>query len=508
MKYTVNTLFKIMKNDINVLFKDRVVVKTHYGKIAGIVSDGMMIWKGIPYAKAPKGDLRFKAPQKPELFTKVYHAYQFQPICPQMIRFEKETENENCLNLNIYSSSLQTKKPVMVYIHGGAFIAGSGSQYLYNGVNIARKDIVVVTLNYRLGALGMFNFSFLDKEFVCNLALRDQLAALEWVFQNIIFFGGDPQDITVCGQSAGAISVLGLLNISDAHKYIKKAIAISPLPDFFNTEEQSIQIARGFLNSQNVEEKDAKEWLLKINPEQLNIKARSYTKTYDRKNGLDVLMPVIDGKLLSLRPLCSVKQGKSLHVPLLIGVTKNELDILFRLKYYKEMAENEILCLMSEEKSFSQRLIDIYGQNNIKKYYPMIARDFLIRIPSEWYASFHSNYAKTWIYRFDYENMLLKLSGMHATHALDLIFVFKNFDNAIAKLLFLLTPFKKTAFELSDRMQDDFVEFIKTGNLEWKCFSEENSVKIYDKDGDYIESAKNDEIRKLWKQTNFYNGIQ
>lgn len=499
--------FEKLKDSLFYTNKQKVIVQTNYGKMQGLKNNNVFVWKGIPYAKAPKGNLRFKAPHPPNVFKGIYYATKFKPICPQMIRFEKEVENENCLNLNIYSSSITSKKPVMVFLHGGAFIAGSGSQYLYDGVNLAKKDIVVVTINYRLGALGMLNFSFLDEEFASNLALRDQLAAIEWIYQNISAFGGNAEDITVCGQSAGAISVICLLNMPCAKKFIKKAIAISPLPDILNSKERSVEIAKGFLRSQNIEESKAKKWLVNIKAEKLNELARAYTKSFKRKNGLDILMPVIDGDLIPQRPLLSVKDGHSHYIPLMIGITKNEVDIIFKLKNYKDMAENELYYLMDEEKDIREKLIKAYGEKNIEKHYAEICRDWLVRIPSEWYAIFHSQNADVWLYRFDYENLFLKLTGLHTVHTLDLIFAFKNFDNIIGKLLFSLTPFRKRAFALAERLQNDIVGFVKNGYASWDCFHKINSVKVYNSNGDKIETCEDDKVREIWKKTKFYNNI-
>lgn len=496
-----------VKNHFANAKKEKIIVDTLYGKVAGYLCDGIYVWKGIPYAKAPKGELRFNAPQQPERFKGVYNATKFKPVCPQMIRFQKEKENENCLNLNVYSPSITVKKPVMLFLHGGAFIAGSGSQYLYNGTNIAQKDVVVVTINYRLGALGMFNFSFLDEKFVTNIALRDQLAALEWVYDNISAFGGDREDITVCGQSAGAISVICLLNIPSAKKYIKKAVAISPLPDILNSKERSIEIAKGFLKWLNIEESKAKECLMNISTRELNKLARAYTKTYERKNGLDVLMPVIDGQLLPERPLSSVKNGNSNYIPLLIGITKNEVDIVFKLKNYKDMAQNELSYFFDDEKEIEEEIVKAYGEKDFMKIYPIIGRDWLVKIPSEWYAEFHTDHADVWLYRFDYENLFLKLTGLHTAHTLDLIFAFKNFDNMVGKLLFSLTPFRRKAYELADRLGDDLVNFIKSGKAPWERFNNGNAVKIYNKDGDNIETAEKDSIRQIWQKTNLYKNI-
>ncbi|MDD4316367.1 MAG: carboxylesterase family protein, partial [Clostridia bacterium] len=399
------------------------------------------------------------------------------------------------------------RRPVMVFIHGGAFITGSGSQYIYDGQNFADKGVVVVTFNYRMGALGMFNFSFIDKDFAANLALRDQLMALEWVYENIEGFGGNAEDITVCGQSAGAISLTCLLSVPEAKPYIKKAIVISSFPDIINSREQSINIAEDFLKFIGIEEPRAKEKLLAMDAAELTEHTKAFTKNCRRKNGLDLLMPCVDGEFLPEKPLTAVKNGNAHYVPLLIGVTKSEVDILFRLKGFKSMATKELECLLEEEHQIKEELLAAYGELPAERAYPLIGRDWLIRIPSEWYAKSHSQRATVWMYRFDYENLFLKLTGMHSVHALDLLFAFKNFDNIIGRVLFSLTPVRAKAMELADRLQEDIINFIKTGSSPWQPFDGGYAVKVYDAAGDRLETDEKDAVREIWQKTEIYKKI-
>lgn len=483
-----------------------VIVETKYGKVRGICAKNGYVWKGIPYAAPPIGKNRFKAPQDPEPWQGVYEAQSFRPICPQFLPLEKEQQSEDCLYLNVFSPSTIGRKPVMVFIHGGAFILGSGSQSLYDCQNIASKGIVAVTLNYRLGAFGMFNFSFIDESFATNIALQDQTKALQWVYENIDSFGGDPEDITLFGQSAGAISVTCLLNTPSAMPYIKKAIISSSFPDMINSHQRSLEIAKDFLKFADIEEKDAKERLLSITAEELNNHTKAFTKNCRRKNGLDLMMPYVDKDFLPEKPLASVKKGNACYVPLLIGVTKSEVDILFRLKNFSGMATEEMEHLLEDEKKVKEELLAAYNLPQ-KKAYPLIGRDWLIRIPSEWYAKNHGLYAPVWMYRFDYENLFLKLTGMHSVHALDLLFIFNNFDNIIGRVLFSLTPVRLKAMQLANRMQDDIVTFIKSGKAPWRQFDDDYTTNVYDADGDRLETDAEDAIRRIWQKTEIYKKI-
>ena len=180
-------------------------------------ADGVTAFKGIPYAKPPIGDLRWRAPQPPEPWAGVRRADTFGPRCVQPSRRENsisyygpEQESEDCLFLNVWTAAAGAgeKRPVMVWLHGGAFYVGSGAIALFDGAYLANRGTVVVTVNYRLGRLGFLAHPELTREsgFSGNYGLLDQIAALQWVKHNIAAFGGDPDCVTVFGQSAGSIS--------------------------------------------------------------------------------------------------------------------------------------------------------------------------------------------------------------------------------------------------------------------------------------------------------------
>src|ERR1700761_2810784 len=199
-----------------------VIVKVAQGEVQGVSSDGIAIYKGLPFAAPPIGDLRWRAPKAPAKWTGVRAATAFSATCAQA---------EDCLYLNIYepAEAKNAKLPVMVWIHGGAFIFGSGSAY--DGSQFARQGVVVVTVNYRLGRAGWFAHPALTAEdpkgLLANYGLMDQVAALSWVHDNIKVFGGDPKNITIFGESAGAISVNYLMLAPQAKGLFQKALAES-----------------------------------------------------------------------------------------------------------------------------------------------------------------------------------------------------------------------------------------------------------------------------------------
>ncbi|MEO7093477.1 MAG: carboxylesterase family protein, partial [Polyangiales bacterium] len=213
-----------------------LVVETRTGTVRGELRDGVSIWKGIPYAAPPIGALRFRPPQPAAGWPGERDATKFGTVAAQsrdpaitMMSGvgDKVISGEDCLTLNVFSPGADgAKRPVVVWIHGGAFIMGSGSTPLYHGNSFAANhDLVVVTVNYRLGLFGLLYLGDLapDRE-AGNYALLDQIAALRWVRDNIAAFGGDPDQVTVMGESAGAISIGSLLAMPAARGLFHRAI--------------------------------------------------------------------------------------------------------------------------------------------------------------------------------------------------------------------------------------------------------------------------------------------
>lgn len=197
---------------------DRTVAHTTLGRLRGTTEGGVHVWRGVPYARQPLGELRFAAPIAPEPWSGVRDALEHGPIPPQGRSFvgggrdDPKLRDEACLTLTVWSPDTTAALPVMVWIPGGAFVYGAGQLQLYNGSRLAANgNVVVVNVTYRIGAFGGLDLSALGDGFDDNLALRDQLAALRWVRENIAAFGGDPDRVTVFGESAGATSVLALL---------------------------------------------------------------------------------------------------------------------------------------------------------------------------------------------------------------------------------------------------------------------------------------------------------
>ncbi len=237
-------------------------VKTANGILEGINESGIKIFKGVPFAAPPVGELRWKAPQPIKNWEGIRKADKFGPRPMQLpiysdMNFRSDTTSEDCLYLNIWTPAVTGKEklPVLVYFYGGGFIAGSSDEYRYGGENMARRGIVTITVNYRLGIFGFFAYPELTKESSHhssgNYGYLDQNAALKWVKENIAAFGGDPDKITIAGESAGSISVSAQMCSPLSKDLIAGAIgssgsllgALPPVP-IIDAEKNGLKVAK------------------------------------------------------------------------------------------------------------------------------------------------------------------------------------------------------------------------------------------------------------------------
>ena len=236
-------------------------VETTAGAVQGRMKDGIFDFRGIPFAAPPVGELRFRPPQPVEPWTGVRDATAFGPMAMQnqgvmetMFGAPPRPMSEDCLTLNVWTPGLDdARRPVMVWIHGGGFLFGTGATPWYDGRSFARDDIVLVTINYRLGSFG-----FLHIDGQGNNGILDQVAALEWVRDNIAAFGGDPGNVTAFGESAGAMSVGTLLGLPAAKGLFVKAIPESGAAHAPRTAEQAEELVDVFLTALDVDNSPVK----------------------------------------------------------------------------------------------------------------------------------------------------------------------------------------------------------------------------------------------------------
>jgi para-nitrobenzyl esterase len=303
--------------------------RTANGALQGAtLPSGIHSFKGVPFAAPPVGDRRWKAPQPMQSWTTVRPATQFGPRAMQLplfgdMNFRSPNVSEDCLYLNVWTGAkkAQEKRPVLVYFYGGGFVAGDGSEPRYDGEAMAKRGIVAVTVNYRLGVFGFMAHPELTKESPNhasgNYGLLDQQAAIQWVRKNIAAFGGDPAHITIAGESAGSWSVSAQLAAPASKDLIVGAIAesgsllgLQPLP----TLAQGEQMGVGFATSLNATSLAA----LRALPAQQLLEATG-------KQGAPRFSPVVDGYFLPKQPTEIFAAGQQAHVPLLVGWNSQEM---------------------------------------------------------------------------------------------------------------------------------------------------------------------------------------
>lgn len=470
------------------------------GCYKGIEENGVFIWRGIPYAKPPTGELRFRAPERAEQIDGVFDATGFGPCCFQE-KPEREM-SEDCLTLNIWSpKGGGRKKAVLFFIHGGSFSGGAGSDAEYDGANLCKNgEVVVVTINYRLGVLGFLDFSFLNQAFLPNCGLRDMIMALRWTANNIEAFGGDPNNITVFGQSAGAVAVSALIVIPEAREYIAKAIMMSGDPTLPHRKDQYMEVSKKFLAFAGIRDE---QQLLCTGAEELVSYQKEFTKHC--KLGSGTFMLEIDGELIHDYPVVEARRGCTKEIPILVGTTREEMSFLFIKKLAQRLDVLGIYnALMDQEpvavKETLERLYGQYGRLGRVR----MASDIVFRIGSTWFAEACSENTDTWMYRFDYASPAMKLARLYSFHSSDIPFVFGNFSAGHAPTMFLLSPFKKKINRLYQEMQQDFFRFAKTGTLPWKkCDGERTEGKCYNIQS-HIGHMIDPSIKAEYKKTNYY----
>ncbi len=473
-------------------------VKTKNGTIAGLKEGDILSYRGVPYAKPPVGSLRFMPAQKAESWEGVLDASSFGAACPQTKKYR--SSSEDCLTLNIWTPGTdQKERPVFFYIHGGSFCAGTGSDPEYNGTNLAKNgDVVVVTINYRLGALGFLDFSFLGEEFSPNCGLSDIVMALSWVHENIAAFGGDPHNITVLGQSAGAIAASVLPVMPAARKYVSKVIMMSGGPSLLYTKAQYQEVARKFLKFMGI--KSARE-LKAMDVRTLVAKQRKFASHCGLGDG--TFMIEVDGGLVPEYPIPAAAQGAARDIPILIGTTKEEMSFLCIKVLSKVLDISKILRrnIDQEKEEVKARLKAAYRRYG-KRAESMMLTDRVFRMASVWYAEVYNQYANTWMYRFDYETPAMKAVALRACHSCDIPFVFGNYHAGHYKWMFLL-PSIKTTRRVSREIQQDFVSFAKGEKLGWQeCCGIDTPAKCYDKYFSVIPMV-DPEIEKEYDKSEF-----
>lgn len=402
---------------------DAPVVETPWGAVMGRVRDGVRVFMGLPYAAAPVGDLRWRAPQPHPGWSGVRDAAEAGPAPLQAgpadvadivsVGGAPEPTSEDCLTLNVWAPAGADRAPVMVWLHGGSNRMGAGSLPFYDGAAFARDGVVLVTINYRMGQMGFFAHPALTAEArsdepLGNQALLDQIAALEWVRDAIAAFGGDPAKVTLFGESAGGLDILALMTARRARGLFSQAIVQSgggwlPATPLKTAEARGVAAAAALGLDATA------------TPAQLRALDGRRLAAVEGAFG-----PVIDGRLLDRDPISAFARGDFADVPLIIGANSGE-DSLLNYgggleRFGKLIRPNAKLKRVYPEARDDEALIRAGF------------RDFAFAAPARWVAR-RPKRAPSWLYMFDYVETAKRETTPRAAHAAEIFHVFETLDH-------------------------------------------------------------------------------
>lgn len=490
-----------------------LTVKLKQGILKGITEKGTYVWKGVRYAQAPVGPLRFKAPLPLPAGNEMIDATRFGNIeaQPKTPLRSKGRASEDCLFLNIWCSvSGSAKKPVLFWVHGGGFTMGSGSDGLYDGSSLARNgDIIVVTFNYRLGPLGFLDLSILNKDsikFDVNLGLRDQVAALKWVKENIGAFGGDPDNITIAGESAGGTSILALMATPYAKALFKKAIVQSAAAKGATDTKNLSSITKDYLNILGVSADNiSKLYSLPVDSFFAAGKELA-TKNHWTLRDFKIFCPVTGDDFLPLTINEAIKNGAAKDIPVIIGTNKNECNLFALLRGNKPTPEKTAKYLALNGFKDITPITSLYAGYPSRNTMLDILTDGQFRIPSVHIAELQSAVAPTYMYRFDWASSTLRTFGLYACHGIELPFVFGSFHSKLGGLVKLGSNHHKVKI-LQKNIQASWINFIKTGNpsttvYQWPKYDTiKRNTLIFDNKVQIV-SDPDSELRVAWSKGN------
>ncbi|MDQ2724754.1 MAG: carboxylesterase family protein [Actinomycetota bacterium] len=491
-----------------------LTASTAAGKVEGVESDGVVAFLGIPYAADPYGPHRFAAPGPAPAWDGVRPATAYGPTALKTgypapldrLLPEPAIDGEACLNLNVWTPAPGASRlPVLVWIHGGAFQYGSGAVADYAGDSFARHGVVTVTINYRLGIDG---FAWLEGA-PLNRGLLDQVAALRWVRDNIAAFGGDPDQVTVAGESAGAMSVTSLLAMPSAAGLFRRAIAESGAGHHAFTEATARRL------SGHLAEK------LGVAPTAMGLADVSFDRLLQAQNDLAagpqrdpdpdlwgeaatnvmVFEPVIDGEVLPGLPIDVIARGGGAEVDLLVGTNRDEQRLFVVPTGMLELIDDNVVDLAAAGWSVPTGAVDLYRANRPGQLPGELlcdlGSDWFFRIPAIRLAEARSGReGRCYAYEFAWTSSAFG-GKLGACHAIELPFVFNHLNRVGGPTLF--EPGEDVPQALADTVHRAWVDFVTGGDPGWAPYDlQRRPTMTFATESEVVDDPRGDE-RALWE---------
>jgi len=470
------------------------------GTLEGFTRDGVHRWRSVPFARPPVGPLRYRAPQPVQPWPGVRHCHGFSYCAPQQRKYtllgvgKYQPMSEDCLTLNVVAPEspsdgpAKEPLPVMFFVHGGGYIMGSSATPIYDGAALARRGCVYVSANYRLGALGCFDLSSLSTDehpIDGNLFLRDLVMALEWVRDNIGVFGGDPDNVTIFGESAGAHAVATLMAVPQAKGLFSRVISESPASGMVRSPDAAATFAEHFAGLLGAGKRDGAAALMSAKPARLvdaldELVGRGMTDM----PGAFPAGSCYGTEFLPEDPVQAMSDGTAHQVPLIVGTNAEEGRLFTRFMPLLPTNERMIEKLLT--------YTDVESRNRITAAYPgypspaaciSLGGDFAFGTAAWQLAEAHSKHSPTYVYRYDYAPRTLNWSGLGATHATELFAVFDVYRTRFGSLLTAAAD-RSSARRVSNDVQNRWRAFSSTGvpGEGWPVYTEnERPVMVFDR---------------------------
>ncbi len=497
------------------------IVETRGGKLEGETRDGITLFKAIPYAAPPVGDLRWMPPQPAKPWAGVRKSEKFSDTAMQnasmmdgLFGGSPWPASEDCLYLNVWTPGADSKRrPVMVWLHGGAFVIGSGSEPIYISDRLARRgDVVVVTVNYRLGTLGFLNLKEITKGAIPatgNEGLLDQAAALRWVHDNIAAFGGDPANVTIFGESAGGMSVGALLGLPAAHGLFHKAIPQSGACHTVATKAQAVRVAEAVLAATELKTADD----LRKADGKVFMRAQAHLAlnkvpghTVAEVGGMP-FRPALDGDVMLAMPIDVARHGGTKGIPIMTGCTTEEWKLFGAMeKAITGLNEESMLKRLSltlpnvDFKAllapYPEMLQARGEQPTPPNLFMAVQTDRIFTAPATRLLEAHTkNGGAGFSYLFDWKSPIAK-GAFGACHALELGYVFGTYNLKGAENFSGSGP---QADVLAGLMMDAWIAFARTGKPGWAAYdTDQRTTMMFGADSKLVTNPLTS-IRKAWE---------